>query len=237
MQRPIRRGKTVTQPESMPYLRYADSADGISPRLIPGQSQAWYQANSYEHLPDSHTTEEAAERKMQVDKRARKEQTYFTSDFVGPTVFGDLTTADLILYSWGGTKGAITEALTQLTAGGANVAYLHFTHVHPLNPAAIKQFFGYQKPYLLIENNSTGQFGQLIKQAIGFETPHKLLKYDGRPIFAEEIVVQVQSLMGGQSSQGKQNTQNLQGNQNTSDAQNQADTEEISQTRNNSINF
>lgn len=208
LQRAPRVGKNVTAPTELPYHRYALSEDGISPRLIPGQSAAWYQANSYEHKPDSHTTEDALERVQQVDKRAQKQTTYFTNDFAGPLVVGDLNTADVIIYSWGGTKGAILEAIKKLehhtlsetdvaagkTTQTTKVAYLHFTHVHPLDPQAIAPYFAHEKPYLLIENNSTGQFGQLIKLATGFDTPHKLLKYDGRPIFTEEVVDAVERM-------------------------------------------
>lgn len=194
MNRPIDRGKTITEATQLPYQRYALTEDGISPRLIPGQKGAWYQANSYEHLPDSHTTEEAKERIEQVDKRAKKIDTYLKNHFVPPTIMGDLGSADVILYSWGGNKGAILEAMAELEAQGKRIAYLHFTHVFPLNADMIQPLFAYQKPYLLLENNSTGQFGQLVKLAIGFETPHKLLKYDGRPLFTEEIVKAVQGI-------------------------------------------
>ena len=219
LQRPIKRGKIITKPEALPYHRYAITEDGISPRLVPGQSESWYQAHSYEHKPDSHTTEDNKERADQVDKRARKLQTYLANDYVGPQVYGDLSKADIIFYSWGGTKGAVLEAMKKISFGPEQaeqnaddphsfaqdnpeifkqrpqVAHLHFTHVHPMDPAALAPFFSHDKPYILVENNSTGQFGQLIKLATGFETPHKVLKYDGRPIFMEEVVAAVEKVL------------------------------------------
>src|SRR3989339_652950 len=63
------------------YLRYQLTEDGISPRLIPGTPGYYYQANSYEHVEDGHTTEEAQSRIDQVDKRARKWATYLKNDF------------------------------------------------------------------------------------------------------------------------------------------------------------
>ena len=41
---------------------------------------------------------------------------------------------------------------------------------------------------VLVENNQTGEFGKLIKQESGFEITEKLLKYDGRPLFVEDIL-------------------------------------------------
>ncbi len=45
--------------------------------------------------------------------------------------------------------------------------------------------------YLLLENNSTGQFGQLLRQLTGISIKTQFLKYDGRPFFKEEIAARV----------------------------------------------
>ncbi|KKS24506.1 MAG: 2-oxoacid oxidoreductase, gamma-alpha subunit, partial [Microgenomates group bacterium GW2011_GWC1_41_8] len=37
-------------------------------------------------------------------------------------------------------------------------------------------------------NNSQAQFGQLIRQETGIKIEKRLLKYDGRPIYPEEVV-------------------------------------------------
>ena len=78
------RGKQINSVDQSPYLRYRITDDGISPHLIPGAEGAYYQSNSYEHLEDGHTTEEALDRINQVDKRARKTQTYLKSHFSPP---------------------------------------------------------------------------------------------------------------------------------------------------------
>jgi len=44
------------------------------------------------------------------------------------------------------------------------------------------------KKYILVENNSWGQFGKLLKMETGSEFKEKLLRYDGRPITAEQII-------------------------------------------------
>ncbi|MFA7707975.1 MAG: hypothetical protein WCX73_03425 [Candidatus Pacearchaeota archaeon] len=42
---------------------------------------------------------------------------------------------------------------------------------------------------ILIENNVTGQLGSLIRQKTGIEIPvhNRILKYDSRPFFADEL--------------------------------------------------
>lgn len=195
-QNPVDTGKTITATDQKPYLRYQHTSDGISPRLIPGVPGSFYQANSYEHLQDSHTTEEAVERTAQVNKRAKKEETYLTKDFEVPTVYGNLTTSDTVLVCWGAVKGAAFAAQQLLAVQGVSVAIIHFTHVFPLDPARVAQLFAEHKRYILVENNSTGQLGQVLKQTIGIDFREKLLKYDGRPIFTEEIIGAVQKRSG-----------------------------------------
>lgn len=208
------RGKLLSQwkAEEGLYLRYQDKPDGISPRLIPGTPGAFYQANSYEHLEDTHTTEDAAERIKQVDKRARKMKTYLESaDFQLPILYtfdgnGVMTasnsnhaqseTPQLTLVGWGSTKTPCFAAMHDLAEKGIRVGYLHFSHVFPLSPDKVMPFFsGDLTSFLLVENNSTAQFGQLLRQQTGVHLTQQLLKYDGRPLFREEIVAKVKEIL------------------------------------------
>ena len=52
----------------------------------------------------------------------------------------------------------------------------------------IKPLFKEGKRYILVENNSHGQFGKLLRQETGVEIKEKILKYDGRAITVEEII-------------------------------------------------
>ncbi|MEN9328252.1 MAG: hypothetical protein RI947_1060 [Candidatus Parcubacteria bacterium] len=185
------RGKLVNAPGEGKYLRYKITDDGISERLLPGAPGAFYQVNSYEHVEDGHTTEEAAPRIEQVDKRSRKWQTYLDSHFKAPRVYGDIETADAVFVSWGGNKGPIIEAQKMLDAQGKKTAYIHFTHIYPMNTSIVKDILSKDKRYILIENNAHGQFGKLLTMETGIMIKESLLKYDGRPIYKEEIVAKV----------------------------------------------
>ena len=173
------------------YLRYKITEDGISPRLIPGTPEYFYQANSYEHVEDGHTTEEAQPRIDQVDKRARKWVTYLKNDFSMPKVYGEIDKSEIIFVSWGSTKGIVIEAQKQLKAKGINSAFIHFNHIYPMDIDKMKTFFKQNKKYVLVENNSWGQFGKLLTMKTGIEIKNKILRYDGRPITATEIVHKV----------------------------------------------
>lgn len=176
------------QGKAKSFPRYKVTEDGISPRLIPGVPGYFYQANSYEHLEDGHTTEEAAPRIAQVDKRARKWLTYLTKDFKAPKVYGEIETAETVFVSWGSNKGAVLQTQKKLSESGHQTAFIHFTYMYPLDRKKVMDVFKHEKRYVLVENNSTGQFGKLLLAEVGIEIKEKILRYDGRALSAEYII-------------------------------------------------
>jgi 2-oxoglutarate ferredoxin oxidoreductase subunit alpha len=146
-----------------------------------------HQANSYEHLEDGHTTEDAGERVRQVDKRARKASTYVDVHFRPPKFYGS-PEAKVTFVGWGSVKGPVLEALKQSTTSNQQFNFLHFTHIWPMDGEVVRSELEKCNRLVLIENNSTGQLGQLLRQETGIKIKEKLLKYDGRPFYPEEIM-------------------------------------------------
>ncbi|MCX6731003.1 MAG: 2-oxoacid:acceptor oxidoreductase subunit alpha, partial [Candidatus Roizmanbacteria bacterium] len=143
------RGKLIVNADET-YKRYLLTDDGISPRLVPGETKTYYQSNSYEHLEDGHTTESDVERIRQVDKRALKMQKYMSDHFVAPTIIGDINTAQTVFVGWGSTKGVASEAIKQATELGKKAAYIHFSHMYPLDKSKIKALISdSSKKYIL----------------------------------------------------------------------------------------
>lgn len=183
----IDRGKTVEKPTQLPYLRYRDSSDGISERLIPGYKGAFYQANSYEHSESGHTSENTEDRVQQVQKRNRKTETYLKSHFSMPKIYGDFDTADIVFVSWGSSKGIVNRAQMLLSESNKKSSHIHFTHVFPLDRENVCKLFEAKKRYILVEQNSQAQFGHLLTMETGVEINEKILKFNGRPLLPEEI--------------------------------------------------
>ncbi len=181
----IDRGKT-SETFTKGYLRYKDSQDGISERVIPQKNGVFYQANSYEHLEDCHTTEDPKERIKQVNKRARKIKTYLKKHFSSPKFYGDKD-SDIVFVSWGSTKHSILNAMKLLKSSNKKAGFIHFTHMYPLSTNLGSLFMDKNKRYVLVENNSTSQLGKLLRMELGVNIESKLLKYDGRPFLPEEI--------------------------------------------------
>ncbi|KKR31107.1 MAG: Pyruvate flavodoxin/ferredoxin oxidoreductase domain protein, partial [Candidatus Gottesmanbacteria bacterium GW2011_GWC2_39_8] len=190
----INRGKVIDnlqykEGELVEFQRYIVTEDGISPRLVPGTKGAYFQANSYSHIADGHTTEEAESRKKQVDKLLKKTETYKKSHLPPPVLYGN-PEAPLTIVSWGSMKGPVLQAMQDLP----EFNLLHFTYIYPFSPQA-ESILRKAKKLLLLENNATGQLGELIAQETGIRIENKLLKYDGRPFYPEEVIEGIKSYL------------------------------------------
>jgi 2-oxoglutarate ferredoxin oxidoreductase subunit alpha len=169
-----------------PYLRYRITKNGISPRLLPGLSKHLVIADSHEHTEDGHMTENLPLRPKMVDKRLRKGDG-IRSETIPPDFKGD-NKADLLLVSWGSTKGAVEEAAVQLRAGKKKVGTLHFPQVWPMVPDQFTKHLKQSKKVICVESNATGQFAQLVRRETGFVIKKRILRYDGLPITPEYIL-------------------------------------------------
>jgi 2-oxoglutarate ferredoxin oxidoreductase subunit alpha len=52
----------------------------------------------------------------------------------------------------------------------------------------VEELLRKEKQLVLIENNSQAQLAQLIRQETGIQIDKRLLKYNGRPIYPEEVI-------------------------------------------------
>lgn len=186
----IRRGKRVTQKELDSvenFLRYdTDSKDGVSPRSFPGMKNGIYVANSDEHDGKGFTIEDSGPVIAMMDKRMRKIQA-FEKQMPQPVLEGD-NDADVTFIFWGSVKGAVKEAVKMLEAKKISSNLCCITWLSPFPSETVSRILKNAKRPVLVENNMTGQLGQLIRQQTGIELKEQILKYDGRPFFPEEIV-------------------------------------------------
>lgn len=189
----IDRGKLV-KPEQLvkgEFKRYAlNEPDGISPRSVPGMPGGFYLANSYEHDETGFVTEDAGQRTAMADKRLKKLKAIETIARA-PNIYGDQA-AELAFVSWGSTKGPILEAIRLLAQKGQKAKLIHFNWVYPFPIKATEMLKSGR--LIVVEQNSTGQLAVLIREQTGIEIKEKLLKYDGRPFYPEEIVERIAKL-------------------------------------------
>jgi len=197
----VRRGQLITDPKELAKLQSVDRynpsiADGVSPRWLPGTEAEQFCAQGYEHTADGSFDESSENTVKQVDKRVRKMQT-LKDRLPEPELFGS-EDPEVLVVSWGSNKGVILDILEEgeitLSAGrgqgsgvSGNIGYLHYTYLWPLKPERFERLAKKAKKTILIECNQQGQLGMLIKQDCGLDFDEKILKYDGRPFFFDEL--------------------------------------------------
>ncbi len=184
----------ATEPQTNGYMRYTVTEDGISPRTIPGVSGGTHVASSYEHDEEGHECEEPDVRIAMHQKRYRKFM-HLADELPQPQLVGPAD-AELTFVTWGSPKGPILEARKLLEADGIKTSMLQIKFLSPFPAETVKQILSRAKHPVLVENNMTAQLGSLIREECLFEIKDKILRYDGRPFYPEDIVPETRRLLG-----------------------------------------
>ena len=190
----INRGEIILSENKIPknYKRYLLTTDGISPRAIPGLAGGEHVANSDEHDEFSFSDEGSKNRIDQMDKRLKKLEGV-RENIPLPKVYGPQK-ADITLVAWGSTLGVLRDALEEFNSQSKKKANLvHFSYIWPL-AKNIDKFLSKFKKLILVENNATGQLGKLIAQETGIQIKDKILKYDSRPFWTDELVDKINKM-------------------------------------------
>ncbi len=105
---------------------------------------------------------------------------------------------ELLVLGWGGTYGAITDAVNKARQNGFKVsqAHMHYLHPMPKNTKEVLQRF----KYILIPELNLGQLTKLIRLEYLIE-PITLTKIKGLPFKSIEISEKISEILGG--SNGK----------------------------------
>ncbi|MBI1813052.1 2-oxoacid:acceptor oxidoreductase subunit alpha [Candidatus Peregrinibacteria bacterium] len=198
----VERGKLVTDPAALKELKGTDRydpnvKDGISLRWLPGSNAATYCAQGDEHNADGTVDETAKNAKEQMEKRMRKleslkqalpEPELWKIENGKGRITNESPLLDCLIVGWGSSKDTVLDALADEKFGGKRIGYLHFTYLWPLKTERLQALAKKAKKIILVEQNYQGQLGVLIRQECGLEINEKILKYDGRPFFVDELI-------------------------------------------------
>ena len=165
------------------YQRFALTPSGISPRALPCKGEALVLVSGNEHREDGHISEAISDRINMVNKRKSKLPAMIQEMNPPEAYHGE---ADILLVGWGPTRGAIREGVDVLREEGLEVGCLNFADIWPFPGDEVQKTLG-KKKFFVAEENSTAQFGTLLRQQTGLEYSGAILKYDGRPFFPYEI--------------------------------------------------
>ena len=76
-----------------------------------------------------------------------------------------------------------------------SIGYLHWQYLWPIKTDRFEKLSSSAKKVVLVEQNYQGQLGMLIKMECGKDIDHKILKYDGRPFFSDELYSRILPLI------------------------------------------
>ncbi|MBL7977279.1 MAG: 2-oxoacid:acceptor oxidoreductase subunit alpha [Bacteroidetes Order II. Incertae sedis bacterium] len=117
-----------------------------------------------------------------VKRRAEKVQR-IQQEIPTTEIFGDAT-GELLVVGWGGTRGAIEAAVSNLREKGLRVSAIHLRHLNPLPPDLSDIFKGFRQ-YLVPELNN-GQLVRILRdQYLLNFIPYD--KIQGQPFKSSEI--------------------------------------------------
>ncbi|MCZ7393833.1 MAG: 2-oxoacid:acceptor oxidoreductase subunit alpha [Candidatus Methanoperedens sp.] len=175
----------AASPEATFFKRYKFTENGISPRTIPGTKKGLYTATSDDHDEEGNISEEIEDRINMMQKRMRKLDA-LAKELKHPDLIGPKD-ATVTIIAAGSTKGPIKEAMMLLEKEGVKSNYLQILYLNPFPSEKVSKVIDSAKKTVVVENNFTGQLADIIREKTGKSVDKKILKYDGRPFYPEEI--------------------------------------------------
>jgi 2-oxoglutarate ferredoxin oxidoreductase subunit alpha len=182
-----------------PYLRFKLTNGPISPRATLGTEGTIFWNSGDEHTEDGHITEDPIVRTQMMNKRMSKLEValkeisdddklvvydYSTRDPGRPT-----PSPDVIIISWGSTKGAILDAMDQfgIDRRDLRVKFIQLKLLHPFPTQLVEKVLDTGGILVDIEMNYSSQLGILFEQNLHRKIDYRIVKYNGRPMSSSEI--------------------------------------------------
>lgn len=170
------------------YKRYRLTKNGLSPRGVPGYGEGIVKVDSHEHDESGHLTESFELRRKMVEKRLHRLESLGREALL-PERFGS-PKAENVVVSWGSNRGVLEEALDTLHRD--DISGLHFSQLFPLNPTVGEMLDA--RRIVVLENNATGQFADLLNREFGVHVLRRILKATGEPFSVEEVVAALEEV-------------------------------------------
>jgi 2-oxoglutarate ferredoxin oxidoreductase subunit alpha len=186
---PIKRGLVTGKDleKLQPSDRFKITKSGVSLRWLPGMSKAGYYGNGDEHREDGTLTERGDEVTPMYAKRLKKLET-LKKALPDPVVYGTKSKADISFIGWGSSKSVMLDVIEEMKGRGMKVNYLHYEYLWPLKEKAAEKFFQNNKRVHILECNYQGQLANMIEAATGKKFKGRLLKWNGRHFFLEDVI-------------------------------------------------
>ena len=181
------------------YLRFKLTNGPISPRATLGTEGTVFWNSGDEHTEDGHITEDPFVRTQMMNKRMSKLEValkeipdddklavydHTSQDPGRPTL-----SPEVIIISWGSTKGAILDAIDQfrIDKRDLRIKFIQLKLLHPFPTQLVKRALDADSILVDVEMNYSSQLGILFEQNLHRNIDYRIVKYNGRPMSSSEI--------------------------------------------------
>jgi 2-oxoglutarate ferredoxin oxidoreductase subunit alpha len=100
---------------------------------------------------------------------------------------GAYGSGDIVILSWGSTKGVILDAIERLHAEGINVKFVQVRLMNPFPSELVTRMLEGATKVIGVEMNYSAQLGSLLRQNTGRDYDYRIVKYNGRPMSLDEV--------------------------------------------------
>ncbi len=196
----VERGALEEHPQEDDYERFRFTENGISPRVRLGTEGAVFWNTGDEHDPRGHISEDPVNRTRMMDKRMRRLDLILAELPAEEKmlIHGD-PEGTLVLVSWGSPKGAILEAMELLRDQGHRVKFVQAKLLWPFPRDEMAEALESAQKLVAIEMNYSAQFARLVTEFTQRTFDHYIVKYNGRPMSATEILEALQEIVDGKA--------------------------------------
>jgi 2-oxoglutarate ferredoxin oxidoreductase subunit alpha len=194
---PILRRKLASAADLKDYKRYQFTEDGVSPQSLPGMPGGVHTAEGLEHNEYGNPNYTGANHEAMVKKRLHKIDDAWRYP-IATERFGD-EHPDLLVVTWGSTKGPVKEAVTQALHEGKKVGYVVTKMLNPLPVEGFIDLIEKAPQVLVAEMNHTGQLDGILRKHV-HRPMQRLNKIQGTPITWLEIKEKIDGILAGKGT-------------------------------------
>jgi 2-oxoglutarate ferredoxin oxidoreductase subunit alpha len=159
----------------------------ISARTPIGTENGIFWNTGDEHNEEGHIIEDPTVRIKMMDKRMTKLELILQTISDEDKALSYNGNSDIVITSWGSTKGAILDTLDELNKEGIKIKFVQIKLLNPFPQQLLKKLLHSAKTIINIEMNYSSQLAKLIKQNLQRDVDYEIVKYNGRPISCDEI--------------------------------------------------
>ena len=173
----------------MPYARNEKLARGWA---FPGKEGLEHRIGGLEKDCLKGTISYDPANHQEMTRTRAKKVALVADELPTPEVMG-AKDADVLVIGWGGTRGHLQTAVSELQEEGKSISLLHFNYINPM-PHGVEELLKGHKKIVVCELNE-GQFASYLRQLFQNYTFEQYNKTEGQPFTIVELKDKFNSLL------------------------------------------